>query len=113
MFSPFFENYKQKTRKGILMSFKQGGLVLLKWLAIYGAVMGGISFSTRQCIQYVDEASTRHAILKAKLKDEKENSKKVESKRGTSQTPTTIQQGGTFVERFQKNKHLFEQHSRG
>ena len=86
------------------MAKKRGCLSILKWVAIYCAVMGGIQYLGKEFIDYLADAEKDRLMMKEQLRAEKEKMK--DSNKSSVDAQRFNQE---FVNRLQQNKHYFDQ----
>ncbi len=86
------------------MAKKNGCLSILKWVAIYCAVMGGLQYLAKEGITNLVEAAENHRLMKEQKRAEKEN------KKDSNKLPPNVQQlNQEFIHRVYQNKQYFDQ----
>ena len=86
------------------MEKKNGCLSILKWVAIYCAVMGGLQYLGKEGITNLVEAAENHRLMKEQKRAEKEN------KKDSNESAVNVQRiNQDFINRLQQNKHYFDQ----
>ena len=83
---------------------KKGCLSILKWVAIYCALMGGLQYLTKEGLINLAEAAENHRQVKEQERAEQEKKKDLNE---SSVDSERINQ--EFFNRLHQNKHLFNQ----
>ena len=86
------------------MAKKRGCLSILKWVAIYCVVMGGIQYLGKEFIDNLADAEKDRLMMKEQSCAEKE--KKKDSNKSSVDAQRFNQE---FIIRLQQNKHYFDQ----